>query len=291
VQYHFAEFAGDASGLGPSERQGGAGADAPPPSQEETRAIAGNPAQSAIVDLEEFDSTLYWLDEAEVRGINNAITKEYQQDLRANVVAILFDIFEQREEDWARGDVLSTLEAYLPHILSAADFKTVASVLKETRLIVGRNQALKQDQRERLDAFVGRLSDPSVLAQILQSIDEATSPPREEDLSELVRELRPAALETVLIWLPALASPKVRALLESAAERLAETSPNEVLRLLRRRIEALPAVIALCGRLQLRPPCPAVRPWDRRSDPPARRGTGACRRRGRRAGACRARNR
>src|SRR4029453_802780 len=232
-------FAGDTSGMG----GGGAATEATRSSPEETKGkIAEEAPKSSIVAVEDFDSTLYWLDEAEIRGISNAITKEYQQDLRANVVAILFDVFEQREEDWARGDVLSTLEAYLPHMLSTGDFKTVASLLKETRLIVGRNQALKQDQRERLDAFVARLRDPGVLAQILQSIDEATSPPREEDLGELVRELRPAALETVLIWLPKLSSPTVRALLESAAERLAETSPNEVLRLLRQgESEALPA--------------------------------------------------
>jgi len=256
VQYHFAEFAGDTSGMG----GGGAAAEATPSSPEETKGkIAEEAPKSSIVAVEDFDSTLYWLDEAEIRGISNAITKEYQQDLRANVVAILFDIFEQREEDWARGDVLSTLEAYLPHMLSTGDFKTVASLLKETRLIVGRNQGLQQDQQERLDAFVGRLSDPGVVAQILQSIDEATSPPREEDLGELVRELRPAALETVLIWLPKLSSPKVRALLESAAERLAETSPNEVLRLLRQgESEALPAVIALCGRLQLQAAVPGL---------------------------------
>jgi hypothetical protein len=256
VQYHFAEFAGDTSGMG----GGGAATETTPSSPEETKGkIAEEAPKSSIVAVEDFDSTLYWLDEAEIRGISNAITKEYQQDLRANVVAILFDVFEQREEDWARGDVLSTLEAYLPHMLSTGDFKTVASLLKETRLIVGRNQALKQDQRERLDAFVARLSDPGVLAQILQSIDEATSPPREEDLGELVRELRPAALETVLIWLPKLSSPKVRALLESAAERLAETSPNEVLRLLRQgESEALPAVIALCGRLQLQAAVPGL---------------------------------
>jgi hypothetical protein len=256
VQYHFTEFAGDTSGMG----GGGATTEANPSSPEETKAkVAEEAPKSSIVAVEDFDSTLYWLDEAEVRGISSAITKEYQQDLRANVVAILFDVFEQREEDWARGDVLSTLEAYLPHMLSTGDFKTVASLLKETRIIVGRNQALKQDQRERLDAFVARLSDPGVLAQILQSIDEATSPPREEDLGELVRELRPAALETVLIWLPKLSSPKVRALLESAAERLAETSPNEVLRLLRQgESEALPAVIALCGSLQLQAAVPGL---------------------------------
>jgi hypothetical protein len=263
MQYHFAEAAGDASGFGAADRHGGGGgSETPPESPATTRGKVEEeapPRKSGIIELEDFDSTLYWLDEAEIRGINDAVTKEYQQDLRANVVAILFDIFEQREEDWARGDVLSTLEAYVPHVLSAADFKTVATVLRETRLIVGRNQALKPDQRERLDAFVGRLSEGSVLAQILQSIDEAATAPSEEDLGELFREFRPAALETILIWLPKISSTKVRGLLESAAERLAENSPTEVLRLLREgKSEALVAVIGVCGRLQLQASVPGL---------------------------------
>jgi HEAT repeat protein len=275
VQYHFAEFAGDASGFTAEERHGGTGAaDAPQPTAAETRGKVEEeapPKKSGIMDLEDFDSTLYWLDEAEIRKISDAVEKEYQQDLRANTIAILFDIFEQREEDWARGDVLSTLEAYLPHVLSTGDFKTVGTILRETRLIVGRNQALKPEQRERLDAFVGRLSDPGVLAQILQSIDEATSPPREEDLGEVFRELRPAALETILIWLPRLSSPKIHALLESAAERLAETSPAEVLRLLRQgESEALVAVIGLCGRLKLQASVPGLGDTLGHADPAVR---------------------
>jgi hypothetical protein len=274
IQYHFAEFTGDASHLGPADRKGGsAGVETAPPTKEETRGKVAEeaPPKSGIVDLEDFDSTLYWLDEAEIRAINEAVVREYNQDLRNNVVAILFDIFEQREEDWARGDVLSTLEAYLPHVLSTSDFKTVGLVLRETRLIVGRNQALKPDQRERLDAFVGRLSEPSVLAQILQSLDEATALPREEDLGELFRELRPASLETVLIWLPKVSSPKIKTLLESAAERLAETSPGEVLRLLRQtHSEALAPVIALCGRLQLQASVPGLGETMSHADPALR---------------------
>ena len=234
-------------------------AEATPSSPEETKGkIAEEAPKSSIVAVEDFDSTLYWLDEAEIRGISNAITKEYQQDLRANVVAILFDIFEQREEDWARGDVLSTLEAYLPHMLSTGDFKTVASLLKETRLIVGRNQALKQDQQERLDAFVGRLSDPGVVAQILQSIDEATSPPREEDLGERVRELRPAALETVLIWLPKLLSQSACSPGIGGGAARGDQSQRSAAAPAAGRIRGPPGRDRLCGRLQLQAAVPGL---------------------------------
>jgi hypothetical protein len=174
VQYHFAEFAGDTSGMG-----GGGASEATPSSPEETKGkIAEEAPKSSIVAVEDFDSTLYWLDEAEIRGISNAITKEYQQDLRANVVAILFDVFEQREEDWARGDVLSTLEAYLPHMLSTGDFKTVASLLKETRLIVGRNQG-----SSRISGNGSMLSWPDSATPVswLRFFSPSTKPPRRHE--------------------------------------------------------------------------------------------------------------
>jgi HEAT repeat protein len=64
----------------------------------------------------------------------------------------------------------------------------------------------------------------------------------------------------VLVWLPRLpASSAIHKLLASAADRLAETSPQEVLRLLRLpESEALPSVIALCGRLKLQAAVPGL---------------------------------
>lgn len=268
IQYHFTEFVADAAVPGLSGE--GAYSQALPedPARQEAQAeenrskvAAEAPARPAgVVDLEDFDATLYWLDEAEIRAITNAVEHEYHQDLRSNVLAILFDIVEQRPEDWARSEVLGILESYLPHLLNSGDFRAVAVILRETRLLVRQPQLLTAEERERFDAFTGRLSDPGVLQQILQSVSEAQTPPSEEDLGELFRELRPAALETVLVWLPKLPSATpVHDLLASAADRLAETSPQEVLRLLRLPAsEALPAVISLCGRLKSQPAVPGL---------------------------------
>jgi HEAT repeats len=265
VQYHFTEFIPDTGVPAIS----GEGAYSQEPPSDPNAAAAENrgkveeeaPARkSGVVDLEDFDSTLYWLEESEIRAIAEAVEREYRQDLRANVLSIVFDILEQCSEEWARSEVLGTMESYLPHVLNAGDFKTVAFILRETRLLVRKPDLLTPSERDRLDSLTGRLSEPAVLQQILQSVTEAQVPPSEEDLGELFRELRPAALETALVWLPRLpANSPIRELLSSSAARLAETSPQEVLRLLRLPdSEALPAVISLCGRLRLQAAVPGL---------------------------------
>lgn len=268
IQYHFTEFVQDSgvpgiSGEGMYSQEGPMDPNVVEAQQQETKgkvAEEAPPKRAGVLDLEDFDSTLYWLEENEVRVIAQAIEREYQQDLRANVLSIVFDILEQRTEQWVRSDVLSSLESYLPHILNAGDFRSVALILRETRLLVRRPGLFELDERERLDAFTGRLSDPAVLQQILQSVTEAQTPPSEEDLGELFRELRPTGLETVLVWLPRLpADSPIYKLLASAADRLAETNPQEILRLLRlTESEALPAAIHLCGRLKLQPAVPGL---------------------------------
>ncbi|HSB53976.1 MAG TPA: HEAT repeat domain-containing protein [Gemmatimonadales bacterium] len=264
VQYHFTEFIPDAGVPGLSgEGVYSQTVTDPNALAEENRgkvAEEAPPKKSGVVDVEDFDSTLYWLEEAEVRAIAEDIEREYKQDLRNNVLNIVFDILEQRNEDWARAEVLGTLESYLPHVLNAGDFKTVAQILRETRLLVRKPDLLTPNQRDRLDSLTGRLSDPNVLQQILTSVTEAQLPPSAEHLGEVFRELRPAALETSLVWLPKVpVNAPIHELLSSAADRLAETSPQEVLRLLRLpQSEALPAVIALCGRLKVQGAVPGL---------------------------------
>ena len=265
VQYHFTEFIPDTAVPGLSG-EGTAPATQPEEQQrqaEENRSRVAEdapPRGSKVIDLEDFDATLYWLEENEIRTINEAVEREYQQDLRSNILNILFDVLEQRDEEAVRAEVMGILESYLPHLLNAGDFKSVAVILREIRLLVRKAELFTLPQRERRDAFTGRLSDPGVLQQLLQSVTEAQLPPTTEELGELVRELRPSALETVLVWLPKLpANSPVQPLLASAAERLAETSPQEVLRLLRLpESEALPAVLALVGRLKLQPAVPGL---------------------------------
>ena len=224
--------------------------------QEEVQPAAGSaqpePRRSGIVDLEDFDSTLYFLEEAEIAYIGKALEDEYRQDLRNNTLNILLDLMEQQTEEAVRGELFGILEALMPNLLQGGEFRAVAMILREVRLIGDRAKSLTAEQRQRLESFRSQLSEPTVLTQLLQAVDEAQTAPSAEDLGELFRELRPGSLETILVWLPRLATPFVRNLLVQASERLAETSPNEVMRLLRLpESEALMGTVDLCGRLEL----------------------------------------
>jgi len=263
VQYHFAEFLADASVPGPEH-----GEAAPPPpesvrSEVRQESDAARQEQAArpkgVVDLEEFDSTLYFLDEAEVAYLAEQVEREYSRDLRVSAMNAMFDIFEGQDDAEVRDEILDAVEGLFPGMLNAGDFRTGASVLREARALSARVAGLTEVQANRLRVFDQLLSEPGIVSQLMQSLDEAATRPSDDDVRELLREFRPAALETLVIWFPKLSSSQVRTLVEQVIERLALAHTPEVLRLLRERdSEALPGVVALCGRLNLEGSVPGL---------------------------------
>ncbi len=257
VQYHFTEFFTDA----PPPGETGPPVESAPPARQVQEQVQEEapPRPTGVMDLDDFDSTLYWLDEAEIDYISKGVDREYSQDLPANALSILFDLLEIQPDGAVRNEVLTILESFLPHLLNSGDFRSVAAILRESRVVLSRDPALQPGEKERLEGFTARLSESAVLGQLLQSLDEATTPPSEADLNEVFRELQPGALETVLGWLPRLSSPRVRQLLEPSADRMAEANPREVLRLLRLpESEALLGAIDLSRRLKLQAAVPGL---------------------------------
>ncbi len=256
ISYQFAEAYGDAP---IPERQGQevdqtSAADRQAQVAEETP-----PKPGGIVDLEEFDSTLYFLDEAEIAYVVREVQEEYARDVRASALAALFDLFEQQAAADVRAEILTILDQLFPSLLNAGEFRTVAVILREARLLTQRGEHVDPAHSARLESFEVQLSEPAIVSQLVQSLDEAATHPGDADVAEVLRELRPAALETILIWIPQLSSAHVRGMLESAADRLAMSNGGEVLRMLRTPDSAaLPAIIAVCGRLQLQPSVPGL---------------------------------
>ena len=263
IEYLFTEFLTDAA---LPEATGEYQAEAAPEQvqsqvqEEVTEAKAEDaPGRTGIVDMEDFDSTLYFLEESEIAYIARALEREYNQDFRSSTLNILLDLLELQIDEAVRAELFTIFETLMPNLLNAGEFRHVATILREARVIGERAKGLTDAQRERLDSFRGQLSDPAVLTQLLQAVDEATAAPSADDLGELFRELKPGSLETILVWLPRLASPTVRSLLTEAAERLAEGSPQEVLRLLGLSdSEALAGTIDICGRLALQGSVPGL---------------------------------
>jgi len=190
------------------------------------------PKREGVVSVEDFDTTLYFLDDKEIDYLHKEVEREYQQDLRRNVLGMLFDLLELQTYGTVRAELISIVENFIPYLLGAGDFRSVAYVLRESRNVLERAREVIPEHRQALEALPARLSQPEALSQLLQSLDEAAVHPSEEELSELFQELRSDALVTLMGWLPKLTNARVKELVHKAAERLAQAHAGEVLKAL-----------------------------------------------------------
>src|SRR2546427_4480822 len=210
------------------------------------------PKREGLVSIDDFDTTLYFLDDKEIEYLHKEVEREYAQDLRGNVLAMLFDLLELQTYGTVRAELISIIENFIPYLLGAGDFRSVAFILRECKVILQRARELIPEHRQVLEALPSRLSQADALSQLLQSLDEATSHPTEEDLGELFSELRADALGTLMGWLPKLHNERVRALVQTSAERLAQAYAPEVLKALASTDSAVQLeMVRLAGRLKL----------------------------------------
>src|SRR5260221_8853220 len=210
------------------------------------------PKREGVVSVDDFDTTLYFLDDKEVDFLHKEIEREYSQDLRRNVLSMLFDLLELQTYGTVRAELISIVENFIPYLLGAGDFRSVAFILRETRVILERARELIPEHRTALETLPTRLSQTEALSQLLQSLDEATVNPTEEELGELFQELKPEALATLMGWIPKLANERVRQLGQTSAERLALSNASEVLKALAIDDSAAQLeMVRLAGRLKL----------------------------------------
>jgi hypothetical protein len=212
-----------------------------------------------LVNIEDFDSTLYFLEEREIAYLQSEIDREYSQDLRRNVLSMLFDLLELQTYSAVRAELITILENFVPYLLAVGDFRSVAYILQQNREVLQRAREVLPEHRTSLEEFPARLSDPEALGQLLQSLDESVVHPTEEELGELFRELQPSALGTLLGWLPRLGNERVRTLLDTAARRLAQAHPDELVKVLEQEeLDMLLEGIRLAGQLKLPPVIPGL---------------------------------
>ena len=218
-----------AANIHPGERFEAAGG------EEGTSQGGGAQAQESVagvVNMADFDSSLYFLDDGEIDYLQTAVKGEYSRDHRPNIVAMLLDIFELQGNRLTREELIGIVESFLLHLLSGSQFRAVAYLLRESALAAQRARDLEPAHRDRIVSLSARLSEPEALSQLLQALDESSELPPQEDLDELFQQLRPTALETVFAWLSRLQTTRLRAMLEIAADRLAGQNTAELVRLI-----------------------------------------------------------
>jgi hypothetical protein len=185
-----------------------------------------------IVNMADFDATLYFLDDREIEYLQEEIKREYQQDLRSNIVSVLLDIFEAQADPEIRAEVLDNIHTLMVYLLTTGHFRGVANLLREAQVALQRASEITAEQGQKLTDLPERLSGADALTQLLQALDGSPTLPPQDELEELFDQLRPAALATVFLWLSRIQNEQLRPLLEAAAGRLAGANTAELVRLI-----------------------------------------------------------
>ncbi len=221
-----APLEGEPRGAGGSD-----GAEAPTPDAVRA-AIRAEATRPSVVNMQDFDATLHFLDEHELDYLRREIGREYAGDLRQNVVSVLLDIWEAQPAPPIREEISGIIETMLLLMLASGELRSVAYLLAESRVAADRGVSVTPEQRQRVGQIPDHLSNEGPLGQLLQALDETADQPPAEELATLFGELRPVALGTALAWIPRLRNAVVRTMVESAAERLAAAHSGELVTLI-----------------------------------------------------------
>jgi hypothetical protein len=196
-------------------------------------AEAGTPqANTEVTQMSDFDSALYFLDDREVEYLQSEIKREFSTDVRPAVIASLLDTFETQKDPTVREEICGLLDYFLLILLSTAQYRNAAYLLRESTVTANRAPELLEPQKQRLSQLGELMSDPKPLGQLLQALEDTPLRAPQSELHELFAVLLPRALETVLGWIARSNNNELRMLLELAATRLASANSAELIRLI-----------------------------------------------------------
>jgi hypothetical protein len=182
--------------------------------------------------MDDYDSTLYFLDDGEIDYLQREIAEDFGSDLKPKVVASLLDTYEDASDPTVREEIAGILEHLFLVMLSLAQFRTAAYIMREAIVTSNRAPDILDSEKERLLALADRLSEPEALNQLLETLEQTALRPPQNDLLDLFSQLRPTALATVLGWIGRSRNAELRALLESAGSRMAASHTAELVRLI-----------------------------------------------------------
>lgn len=150
----------------------------------------------STIRREDFEETLYFLDDAELDKLRAQVDEEWLRDVRTAALNALFDRLEDRDAERQR-EILEILEQLLTGFLFSGKFDYAITVLREVDDIASAD-VLEAARRAEVDSLLDRLSDPDVLGPLIQSLEDGSIDPDPEQLSVFLSHLRPRALPVLI---------------------------------------------------------------------------------------------
>jgi HEAT repeat protein len=217
---------------------------------------------------EDFEPSLYFLDETEVAHLQQELLREWERSVKRDVVSSILDQYEGGDEE-RRSEIMAILRQMLPRVLAEGNFGDAAYVVKELQSISAKRQ--KPDIDEQVEQVIAELSQPIVLEQLVRILEDGSVDPNSEDLATLLGALKPEAIASLMQAIPHVARRGAREQLLATLDRLASKNPGLMAAMIKSedpRVAAEAAKIA--GRLKMAGTAEAIASLLRREEPEVR---------------------
>jgi HEAT repeat protein len=206
------------------------GGEPQPVNAADVRASAAEPSTS--INPDDFQDTLYFLDEAELRRVEEEVRREANRDLMGDVLAGLFDRLEDGSEQ-RQTRIVQLLTELLPSILSSGQFERSGRLLGELVTLAGRPGVLAAPTLREVRSIFDHLARPETIQQLVQTLEEQPGALQGNSLGVLLGFFPPASLAPLMRALEGVSRPDVKRALEQAIDRLVEANRDAVVDLIR----------------------------------------------------------
>jgi HEAT repeat protein len=226
---------------------------------------------AATVTREDFEETLYFLEQEEMEYMRQQVELEWTRDTKAHVLDALFDRLEDPIAD-RQLEILRILRQLMPAYLGRGDLLSAARILEEVNQVLESKQLLSEEQRKEAQELIRALSDTQVLGQLLSALEDGSIDPGAEELSVFLANLSAEALPLLIRSAETTEAVQLRKRLRSAIEGLGKEHPRVLIGLVGS--EEAPVALGagrLAGQLQLTDAAPHIASLFRRVDAAGRR--------------------
>ena len=198
---------------------------------------------------EDFEPSLYFLDENEVAHLQTELQREWNRPIKRDVILALLDQFEMGDED-RRSEIMGILREMLPRVLAEGGFDDAALILKHLQKIA--EEKGDPAVKEQVDTITAEMSQPLVLEQLVRVLEDGSIGPTSEALATLLSALRPEAIVVLMQALQTVVREEARKKLGETLDRLASMNPKLMDDLVKAEDPRVAAEAArITGRLQM----------------------------------------
>ena len=151
------------------------------------------------VGRDDFQPALYALDPREKEQLKQELEAEMSRELRADVLAALFDRLEEPENAERQSEILKIFRDLLPNFLSRGAVASAADVLEQLAATRARPGGLDQLRQQECDALMDDLSSKETIEELIGALRDGTIDVPVEVLDRLLKYLNSGALPILLL--------------------------------------------------------------------------------------------